>query len=154
MSTLIELNALRVANNMKPLKGWKESNAKLDAAIAKLSKISTAEQALKASVAVTKVPAGMTAAKLAAEKAKAEKKAAPKPPSAAKKAIANHPVVKKPTIEGTSVSTIATKLGIDPKVARAKLRRAFPENDGRWVFTNDAEVKKIEAILKGDARKK
>jgi hypothetical protein len=159
MSTLIELNALRVANNMKPLKGWKESNAKLTAAIAKLSKITPAEQALKASVEVTKVPAGMTAAKLAAAKEK-EAKAAAKPAPAAKpakvaaKKTDKQPVAKKPAIDGTSVSTIATKLGIDPKVARAKLRRAFPENDGRWVFTNEAEIKKIEAILKGDARKK
>lgn len=154
MSTLIELNALRVANNMKPLKGWKESNAKLTAAIAKLSKITPAQQALKASVEVTKVPAGMMAAKLAAAKEKEAKVAAKPAKVATPKKSDKQPVAKKPAIDGTSISTIATKLGIDPKVARAKLRRAFPENDGRWVFTNEAEVKKIEAILKGDARKK
>lgn len=34
---LAELNKLRVANNMKPLKSWKQSVAKLDAAINKLN---------------------------------------------------------------------------------------------------------------------
>jgi hypothetical protein len=165
MSTLIELNALRIANNLKPLKGWKESNAKLTAAIAKLSKITPAEQALKASVEVTKIPAGMTAAKLAAAKEKAAK-AKPSDPVlkkgdkiAASKKTDKQPVAKKPAIEGVSVSTIATKLGIDPKVARAKLRRAFGDADGsgkdgsRWVFS-DTKAKEVEAILKGDARKK
>lgn len=33
---LTRLNALRVANNMKPLKSWKASNAKLNEAIAAL----------------------------------------------------------------------------------------------------------------------
>lgn len=145
MPTLIELNALRTAANMKPLKAWKESKDKLAAAIKKLSgKDSTAT--------VTKVPTGMTAAKAA--KAKEVKPA--KAPKIAKEKVAKE--TKK--IEGTPLSTIAEELGIDAKVARAKLRRAFADADGtgskegRWVFKTDKEVAEVKAILKGDARKK
>lgn len=124
MSTLTELNTLRVAKGMKPLKAWKESKAKLDAAITKLSGTDAA-------------PAKKTATTKAVKPAKAAKKT---------------------PVEGVSVSTIAAELGIDPKVARAKLRRAFGDADGtgsngRWVFTK-AKIAEIKEILKGDARKK
>lgn len=133
MSTLNELNALRTANSMKPLKSWKESKAKLDAAIKKLSASSSTTTQLKASV-----------------EAVASKPVAKKPAAKAE--------AKKPAKDGTSISTIAAELGIDPKVARAKLRRAFGDADGtgsngRWVFTQ-AKIAEIKKILQGDARKK
>ena len=144
MSTLIELNALRTAAGMKPLKAWKESKVKLVAAIEKLG-------AKPSNVEVTKVPTGMTAEKAAKAVAKPAPKA--KPAKATKPAAA-----KKSTGEGITISTIAAELGIDPKVARAKLRRAFADADGtgsngRWEFTKD-KVAEVKAILTGDARKK
>lgn len=48
-NTLATLNALRTRADMKPLKAWKESKAKLEAAIAKLTPATVKEQ-LKASV--------------------------------------------------------------------------------------------------------
>jgi hypothetical protein len=146
MSTLIELNALRTAAKMKPLKAWKESKAKLVAAIAKLTGI--APSAAKV-VEVTKIPAGMTAKKVAAEAAKAAK-----PAKTAK--VAKEKTTTKPAAEGMSVSTLAEQLGIDPRVARSKLRRAFPDRDPgeRWVFTTEKQVAEIRTILVTDNRKK
>lgn len=109
---LTQLNALRVANGMKPLKTWKESTAKLDAVIAKLQSTSTTKQQLEASVKTTKGDA-------------------------------------------VSITTIAKELGINDKVARAKLRRCdnVPAIDGvRWMFA-PKDVETIKAILKGDRRK-
>lgn len=131
-ATITELNALRTAAGMKPLKAWKESKDKLTAAVNKLRGAATTTQQLKASAEV------------------AVKKDAKK--SAAK------PKVKttKPAVEGVSIKAIAKKLGIDDKVARAKLRRQddVPCIEGsRWVFAQK-DVAAIEAILKNDARKK
>lgn len=61
---LAELNKLRVANNMKPLKSWKQSVAKLDAAINDLNAkapveevtVSDVAEASKAQVESTKTP--------------------------------------------------------------------------------------------------
>jgi hypothetical protein len=158
MSTLIELNALRVANNMKPLKRWAESKAKLDAAVAKLSGITPAEQALKASVEVTKVPTGMTAKKLEAAKAK-EAKAAAKPKGKTAKEGMQKTIVKdgktvKSSLKAKSDNILATVCGeleIDPKVARAKLRREFgKKEDGKWPTI----AKAMTDFLSGDKRKK
>lgn len=141
MSTLIELNALRTAAGMKPLKAWKESKAKLDAAIAKLG-------AKPSNVEVTKVPTGMTAAKKEKADAKASK---PVKVPATKTTKVKVVKDKKSTGEGLSISTIAEELDIDPKVARAKMRRAFGlKEEGKWP-TSIAEVKKV---LQTDARKK
>jgi len=131
--TLATLNILRAKHDMKPLKAWKESKAKLEAACAKLAKVAS----------VTDLPPNKELAKPAKE--------------ATKKPVKTKPAAKA-KVEGVSVSTIAKDLGIDPKVARAKLRRSFGDADGtgsngRWVFT-DAKVKEIKAILMGDARKK
>lgn len=138
MSTLIELNALRIAAGMKPLKSWKESKAKLDAAVTKLSKTMPVKETLKASVELT-AP---------------EKETIKKLDKAVKKGVAAERTAK--SVDGVSISTIATKLGIDPKVARAKLRRQedVPCIEGsQWLF-KASDVSKIEALLKGDARKK
>jgi hypothetical protein len=129
MTTLTELNALRTAAGMKPLKAWKESKAKLDAAVAKLQETMPA---LTRAMTTDAKPAG-------------------------KKVVVKKTAAKKATGEGVKVSTIAEELGIDPKVARAKLRRHFGDTPksggGQWVFTKD-KVAEIKAILKGDARKK
>jgi hypothetical protein len=171
MSTLIELNALRVANNMKRLKAWKESKAKLVEAIAKLSGITTAEQQLKASVEVTKVPTGMTAAKIAAAKAKeqvaakklnegmaklkAKKDAQPKVTKELKDALTfgkkKVAVKEVKTTSDNILATVCDELEINPKVARAKLRREFgKKEDGKWPTT----AKAMTDFLNGDKRKK
>lgn len=155
MSTLNELNALRTAAGMKPLKSWKESKAKLDAAVAKLTKKPTKDEFFEGleqqrDALVKKQDEASAKTKVATKTAKvAAKEPAKSKPAAAKKEAST----------GTTISTIAKKLGIDPKVARAKLRRAFGDADGsgkegsRWEFTAK-RVAEIEEILKGDARKK
>lgn len=146
MSTLIELNALRTAANMKPLKAWKESKAKLDAAIAKLTGI-PADQAKQ--VEVTKVPTGMTAAKAEAAAKKVAKKAS-KPASAKAKPLNKGAQAKKDSADNI-LSTVAAELDINTKVARAKLRREFGlKEEGKWPST----VKDMKAFLEGDKRKK
>lgn len=138
MSTLTELNTLRVAAGMKPLKAWKESKIKLDMAVSKLLNQNT-----QATVDAAKDPP--------TDKSAAAKK------GASKTKVVKKPAAKKATTEGVKVSTIAEELGIDPKVARAKLRRHFGDTPksggGQWVFTKD-KVAEIKAVLKGDARKK
>lgn len=140
MTTLIELNALRVANNMKPLKAWKESKAKLIAAIAKLSGITPTEQALKASVEVTKVPTGMTSKKVAAAAKAGTKKEAPKSLNKGAKKAGSENIL----------STVCAELDINTKVARAKLRREFgKKEEGKWPST----VKAMKEFLEVDNRK-
>ena len=132
MSTLTELNTLRVAAGMKPLKAWKESKAKLDAAVKKLA------------------ADGDVAEEINQLNDAAEKSAATKSSKKTSKTTSAKPAAKKATTEGVKVSTIAEELGIDPKVARAKLRRHFGDTPksggGQWVFTKDkvAEKKRTE----------
>lgn len=82
---LATLNALRTAAGKAPLKSWKESKAKLEAAIAALT----------------------PAAKLSEPETKVQKKAA------ASYAHADRPL-----------KAICKELNLNPKVARAKLRKA------------------------------
>jgi hypothetical protein len=150
MTTLAKLNALRVTNKMNPLKSWKESKAKLEAAIVKLAAQSKLEAsgviADASAVEVKKIPAGMTAAKLAAQAAKAAK---PEPKSA--KEPKEKPAKTPKDKSGPSISTIATELGIDPKVARSHMRRVYGlQKEGKW--PND--VMEIKKVLSNDARKK
>lgn len=123
---LANLNILRAANNLKPLKAWKESRAKLEAAIAKLP--------------------------------------APKPAEAPKTETKKAKPAGKHTEGLISIKQIAADLGMDAKVARAKLRRAFTDaqgtgkddagqSDTRWMFT-DEQVVRVKSILTGDKRKK
>jgi hypothetical protein len=129
MANLTELNLLRGAAGMKPLKAWKESKDKLAAAIKKL---------MKPNVKIEDVTSGATPVTAAVAKPKVVKDAS-----------------KKSTVEGVGISTIAAELGIDPKVARAKLRRQdeVPCIEGsKWMFAQK-DVATIKAILKGDARK-
>lgn len=72
--------------------------------------------------------------------AKSAKKAtSPKANGAAKKAEG-----------GTTLATIAKKLKMEPRKARRILRNAdgVPEAGARWTWTKDAEVAKVEKILR------
>lgn len=131
MATLNELNALRTAVGMKPLKAWKESKVKLEAAIAKLQANTTTTQQLEA----TKVIVDSLTDK--AEEIYQE-------------------VIKEKKNVGVSISEIAKSLGINDKVARAKLRRRddVPCLPGKaWTFAHK-DVAKVKEILKQDNRKK
>lgn len=141
MTTLAHLNNLRTSANMKPLKAWKESKVKLLAAIAKLEKIAADDEG----------PGVPSPTNKSADAMPVKVKAANKPAG-------------KHTEGLISVATIAKDLNMDPKVARAKLRRAFADaegtgraaagsSDSRWMFTKD-QAAKAKAILEGDKRKK
>lgn len=134
--TLATLNTLRAKNNLKPLKAWKESKAKLEAACAKLAKVAS----------VTDLPPNKELKVEASAGKKDAKKVVKKDAKPAKEK----------NVDGVSISTIAAELDIDPKVARAKLRRQdeVPCIEGsQWLF-DKKDVPAIKAILKGDARKK
>lgn len=125
--TLATLNTLRAKNNMPPLKAWKESKAKLEAAISKLAAKAPLKEQLEVSAKPVKTP-----------KDKPAKKAT------------KSTVTKKAKSE-ISISTIAEECNMDPKVARAKMRRKFGlKEEGKWP-TSMAEIKKV---LDTDARKK
>jgi len=132
---LAELNTLRTIAGLKPLKAWKDSTAKLDAAI----------------FAFTQKKEVVEENKNKIDEVTADKKSEPAKAKTVKKTKAAK--TEKPA-DGTSIATIASELDMDPKVARAKLRRAFPDHEGAWNFTNKAEIDKIKAVLQGDARKK
>lgn len=101
MTTLADLNELRIQNNKQPLKSWKESKAKLIAAYEKEYAISfhaNQPEELKAHKKAKKI--------IADDLLKEE---------VARAAIIPHNKV--------NVASIAKELGINPKVARAKLRK-------------------------------
>lgn len=164
---LATLNALRAISGKAPLAGWKNSMAELDQRIADLtpgqsltkikadpdrSEVLAALDAAKekATVPVTKIPAGKSvladqkrAAKIdkqatAAVKARDEEK------PAAKKTPAK--AAKTPT-EGTAPHiALFAELGIDPRQARATLRR----KGFSAPYTNLTDIRKA---LTTDARK-
>jgi hypothetical protein len=135
----VALNELRVELGMAPVKAWKESRAKLEAAINKLCAnvfaARQADEALKAASDQQKVdvPAPVKAKKLKAD------------------AVTDDFVIK-----GVALKFIMQELGMtDAKVARAKLRRnevACLEGL-QWVFAAK-DVAAVKAILTGDRRKK
>lgn len=127
MANLNELNALRTAAGMKPLKAWKESKAKLAEAITKLQSKTTVTQQLEATVRAI--------------------------PTVNQKTVKVRELRK---LEGVSIIDIAKELKVDPKVARAKLRRRtdVPRLPGKaWTF-DASQVKLIKEILRQDNRKK
>lgn len=160
MKNLLErLNALRGSMGKKALTSWKESKAKLEAAISKV------EAELKASTAgkIDRAPPPdkllgtevdrKPAAKVA-DAPKAEK--APDVAAAVKKAPAP---AGKPKV--VTLSEIAGELKIDDKVARAKMRRlrdskaAIPAcvTEHGWTFAaKDAAA--VKALLQADGRGK
>ena len=198
------LNTRRVAAGLKPLKSWKESRMKLQAAIAtldlnrqlaekadstsshkvKLSELKggkdmLAQVARAADAAHVDVTAkrkekdaaiARTAKRMAAEVGEAvareharpvkstqsEKDTSPK--KASKKLDVKKPKTdaKNKDVDGVSVGAIAAGIGMDAKVARAKLRRAkgVPQGiDGGWLW-KAKDVDAVKALLTGDARKK
>ncbi len=106
MTTLADLNNLRVLNNKQPLKAWKESKAKLIAAYEKEYAISfhaNQPEELRGD----ELKAHKKAKKIIADDLLKEE--------VARAAIIPHNKV--------NVASIAKELGINPKVARAKLRK-------------------------------
>lgn len=136
MANLETLNALRIELGMSPLKSWKESKAKLDAAYYALQSKQAAEPALKiittvdGGKAVVKNDRKATVKRLAAE-AVAENERLARLEASAK----NKPLKIKST--KVNVASIAKELGLNPKVARAKVRKAGVKTE-----------KEIRALLK------
>jgi hypothetical protein len=163
---LVELNALRVAQGMKPLKAWKESKEKLTAAIDKLR----AEQVPVASLGKdnpgikpvqpepAKPKSGSPGPKLLSQLINA-------PFVEARKAKTN---VAKETLAAVakndksgdfvSIRTIADKLNMSHKRARASCRRHHKDMpagvEGSQYWFHKSEVPAVEAILQRDNRKK
>lgn len=156
------LNTLRVANSLKPLKAWKESKAKLEAAIAKLAEevegIAELNDPVKAFIAkngVTKCPPAK--ALLEAQKhreavddaaEKLLKGEAPAPKRAA--AVRVH-------VDGGSITLvqIASELRINPKIARAKMRRIDVPAEyliAKHVYKREHKQAIVD-LLKSDLRK-
>ena len=113
--TLAILNELRIRNGKTELKSWKESKAKLAAAIDN-------EQGLLVANATN--PKGNPTKKAVAEKLVKQEIA--KAAGVEAKHVNKH----------VNVAAIAKELGINPKVARAKLRKAKIDR------TNAAAIRK------------
>jgi len=137
---LDELNELRDEAGMKPLASWKSSRVKLEEAIDKL------DAKVNAPNGQPSPPLGESATD---SKSKTVKK--PKKPADKKK--------KAPSKDDglMGVSDVAKELGINPKVARAKLRRnGMKSTDGRWIRVkkDSREYKEIVKLLKKDVHKR
>ena len=119
--TLAILNELRIRNGKTELKSWKESKAKLAAAIDN-------EQGLMAANATN--PKGnpskqtVTEQLLKEEIARAAVVPAKKVNSVKHGEVATPKAIKAVRVGTVNVAAIAKELGINPKVARAKLRKA------------------------------
>jgi CRISPR/Cas system CSM-associated protein Csm3 (group 7 of RAMP superfamily) len=142
MTTLNELNTQRVANGKKPLKVWKASKTALLEAIKKETPMFSQEYMESKTI----------------EEHKADDDALEsKKPVNLNKTIAKTAIVKKasPVKGAVSITSIANELKIDPKVARAKLRRHEAKRKGStWSFSNAADIEAIKKILGADKRKK
>lgn len=119
------LNQLRITNGKNPLKAWKESKQKcIDAIENEMAEAKTPEPEPKA-----KIPE----------------------PNLFPNFIIPDPVRDNddsiPEKDTFTISELAEQLGINPKVARAKLRRTTnvpPKVKKGWVFANDAK----DALIK------
>lgn len=126
---LAKLNSLRANANKPPLKAWKESRAKLEAAVAALTPAMPAEV-----ITAAEEPA----ANVAASVPKASK--AVRPGNAFTVTLAN----------------IARELNLQPKIARAKMRRIrLPEGVevSKHTYAVDHKQTVID-MLKKDFRRK
>lgn len=135
--TIIILNDLRVSNGKTPLKAWKESKAKLADAIAKEQVALEA----KGMPSFTDIETGLDALNMSKAKAAVKKMYAPKK-SATEKAASN------------SIANLARTLHIDPKQARAKVRRHHPDFIAADRTYLPADEQKVIDFLKSDSRKK
>lgn len=128
---LEQLNALRIANGEKPYKAWKESRAKLDA---KLAQYTPQHNVTPALVEVAETPAADVPAKPAVKKLEA-------------------PVGNALTV---TLADIARELNLNPKIARAKMRRIrVPEGAEKAKHVYNIDFKQtIIDMLKKDFRRK
>jgi hypothetical protein len=140
MSTLVYLNELRKHTGKAPLKAWKESKAKLAEAIAKL------EANISALEPDRIVAPGIGSPDEVVTVIKAKGTPIPKKPET--------PVVELVTI---TLVEIAKELSINPRVARAKMRRvkSLPEGTvvGKHTYARTHKQHVIDA-LKHDFRKR
>lgn len=146
---LARLNAYREHMKLKPLKAWKESRAKLEAAVANIPEHMTDEQA-DANVAADEATREPTKLDYEAANDGVIQGVSPveHPPEPARR-------VKPPKAsnEGTrTIPELARKLGKKEKVARAKCRRwgsklrPLMRDAGAWRFDN-ANTAQVCAIL-------
>lgn len=138
-----ELNAIREKLGMKVLKAWKESAAKLDLALM------TAQRALSGKVDTppTVEPSN--------EKLQKAFNDATAPVKSTAKVVKDKAPAK---VDGVTLMEIAKALGMDDKVARAKLRRLGDKvptglGEHRWVF-KEGDVMKVRQLLGADGRVK
>lgn len=104
------LNTLRAANGKAPLKAWKDSKAKLEAAIAKES-----PKTLNVANELTDILKDVNKSLKDRDNKKPAKKDDVPAPAKPKKSVASK--------EGKSTAQILKDFGINPKVGRALLRR-------------------------------
>lgn len=73
-------------------------------------------------------------------------------PARGKKAApASTPMIP-PIAEGMlSLADVAGKLGVDPRIARQRLRAAYPDHEGRWAFDpkKAKELSAYESVIVG-----
>lgn len=161
------LNTLRAAVGKPALTAWKESAAKLEAAITALSPAQhlgsdqpspqaavsplpkknpaapLVSEAIANGIKITKVPAGKTAKQV---QGKATREAAAKT-RAAQERTKSQPRVAA-NASGDAFKALLTELKMDAKIARAKLRRAG------FSAPYDATDKALVAALRADGRTK
>jgi len=159
---LARLNAYREHMNLKPLKAWKESRAKLEAAVANIPEHFAHPSADDAPAEVDDDPTGATAPVEAVTihslgegttvEGQANAATWDKENGGPVKA-AKTPKPPKPSNEGTrTIPELARKLGKKEKVARAKCRRwgsklrPLMRDAGAWRFDN-ANTAQVCAIL-------
>lgn len=169
MSTLEQLNNLRARNNQPPLKAWKESKAKLAEAVIALSKkLSPPDTTGYFSkdgkpVVVKQLPPSGELSMMAKRREQIERIAEkrmngvdttslPPPASVSQPMREKLQVLKeKSTGDHVTLADIARKINMDPKIARARMRRATVPNNivvGKHKFVRSAE-QAIIAILRG-----
>lgn len=130
--TLEYLNSLRVAVGKKPLKAWKESKAKLDEAVNKLLPRNSDGEVIGEGVIASGAPKRV------------------------KKSIDEEANTNPHDFSTVTLVAIAKELGINPRVARAKMRRVSVPADflaGKHTYHEQHKAWVVDA-LKRDFRKK
>lgn len=135
--SLVELNARRVASNMKPLKAWKESKAKLADAIAKLPAAFT-EATPNELAAQTVRPVDHVEPTILSKPKKGEAKLSDKLNKQKRSMIDS-------SVKGNPFTEMLRASGVNPKVARAKLRAAGYSAP----YANTQQVRDIINSVKG-----
>ena len=141
-------NELAVMLDRDPITRWSKGENTLRSTIRDMKKELQTMREKKA--AAPKPTPKKTAPKTAPKKTTKPKAAKPKATKPAPKKVAPKKTAKVAT-NTTTVVEIAAKLNINPKVARAKLRRrGMSATDGRWsaVKIDSKDHKKVIEILK------